>query len=64
MSPNFLLARVTTHAIAIAVLSICPSVYPFVTLVIHAYTVQDVEIGFAPYNTLYLTAATDDPVCC
>jgi len=27
-------------------LSVCPSV----TLVIHAYTVQDIEIHFTPYN--------------
>jgi len=35
------------HAIAIAILSICLSV----TLVVHIKTVQDIKMGFAPYDT-------------
>jgi len=40
--------RRQTHATAIVIPSVCLSV----TLVIHAKPVQDIEIRFAPYDTL------------
>jgi len=62
---NYILVRVARRTLL--TLSVCdrsrldhmdvrdqfhPSICPSVTLVIHVKTVQDVEIGFTPYDTL------------
>jgi len=40
-----------------AVLSVCLSVCPSITLVSHAYAVQDMEINFIPYDrAMYLVS--------
>ena len=47
-----------THSIAIVMLSVCLSVRLFVTLVIHASTVQCVEIYCAPHDRMMFLALT------